>query len=166
MGQNGPPCTPPGQSGTCFDLLLRPSHWWKVDAAITKLGWTSGLTSFSKWPPEKSYLAHIWPFIIARDKMLVSKPMFLRSRSTMVSPEIEKNFRYDISKWPPSKSYFPHISAYIIARDNILVSTPMFMMSKNTMVCPEIRMNFLYDVIFKMAAIEIIFLPISQLYHS
>ena len=61
---------PPGRMKHIF-FLLGPITTWKVDATITKLGWTTYMTPFSKWPPAK------WNYVFAcnsasrvdRDKM-------------------------------------------------------------------------------------------------
>ena len=55
-------------------LLLGSIPTWKVDATITKLGWTTYITPFSKWTPAK------WNYVFAynpksridRDKILLS----------------------------------------------------------------------------------------------
>ena len=44
---------PPGTYETRLILSLGPIPTWKVDATITKLGWTTYMTPFSKWPPAK-----------------------------------------------------------------------------------------------------------------
>jgi len=43
---------PPGTYGTRLILFMGLPWTWKVDATITKLGWTTYGRPFSKWPPE------------------------------------------------------------------------------------------------------------------
>ena len=57
---NGPHMHPPGTYETCLILSLGPIPTWKVDATITKLGWISYMTPFSKWLPAKWSYAFVY----------------------------------------------------------------------------------------------------------
>ena len=50
---------PPGTYETYLILLLGHIPTWKGDATITKLGWTTYMTPFSKWPTAK------WNYVFA-----------------------------------------------------------------------------------------------------
>ncbi len=52
------PHPPPEQYETYFILFPGPLQTWNGDATISKLGCTTHVTSFSKWPPAKSAKSH------------------------------------------------------------------------------------------------------------
>ena len=56
-----------------------------MDATSTKLGWTTYMPPFQKWPPVKwnFVFAHYSTSGIDRDKILVSKPIFLTGRGLL-----------------------------------------------------------------------------------
>ena len=52
------PRAPPGTYETYFILFLELVRTRKMVATITKLGWTTCVTLFSKWPPLKLVELH------------------------------------------------------------------------------------------------------------
>ena len=66
----------PGTYETYVILSLELIPTWKVDATTTKLGWTTYIAPFSKWPPAKWNCVFAYYSASRIDKILVSKPMF------------------------------------------------------------------------------------------
>ena len=97
-----------GTYETYFILFLGLVRTWKVDAAVTKLGWTTCGTPFSKWPPSKLvelyFLSYNSVSNIIGDKILVSKPMFMGMRNPMITLKSPyESWLTQNSKWLPSK---------------------------------------------------------------
>ena len=77
----------PGQSETKFFFFLGPPPILKVDAIKKKLGWTTCLGPFSKWPPSKSGNCVLWDNFSSkavRGTKLVSMHMFLGVRNSIM----------------------------------------------------------------------------------
>ena len=120
MGYIGSPCTPPGQDETDFFLFLGYPWSWKMGAAVTKLGWTTCVTSFSKWPPrnyQKYVSARNSASRIDRDNILVTKSMFSRMLNPMVALTTPWRTSFDHNpRWPPPepvKIRFPPVFWHI-----------------------------------------------------
>ena len=90
--------------------FLRSPSTGKKDATITKLGWTTCVTSFSKWMSENPILAHNSVLIKDRNEILVSTPMFMIMIN--LSMTLTKSYAYWLThnpKWLPLNKRASHI---------------------------------------------------------
>ena len=91
--------------------FLRSPSTWKKDATITKLGWTTCVTSFYKWMSENPILPHNSAPIRDRIEILGSTPMFMLM--SKLSMTLMKSYAYWLthnSEWLPLHSGY-HIFA-------------------------------------------------------
>ena len=90
--------------------FLRSPSTWKKDATITKLGWTTCVTSFYKWMSKNPILPHNSAPIRDRIEILGSTPMFMLMSN--LSMTFIKSFTYWLShnsKWLPHNKWTSHI---------------------------------------------------------
>ena len=142
---------------------------WKVDATITKLGWTTNIAPFGKWPPKWNYVfAYYSASRIDRDKILFSKPMhvFLDKESNedtaksiwrLVNSWLTRNLKWlslkstEITLIGPWAQWTQHAPARNVCNLSYFVNGTYPNMTSE---CHhhQIWMDYLYDAIFKMAA--------------
>ena len=90
--------------------FLRSPSTGKKDATITMLGWTTCVTSFSKWISENPILAYNSVLIKDRNEISVSTPMFMITINLSMS--ITKSYAYWLthnSKWLLLNKWASHI---------------------------------------------------------